>query len=69
MGLIIPSLMNFARVLGGMREKVCVKTVTESVDHPRPSDACLLNEPLSWFPRPYQHMATGQLANSYTRLF
>lgn len=46
----LPSLLNFTRMLGGMRNNVWVKTLSESIDHPGPSDTYLLNELLSWFP-------------------
>lgn len=49
MGLIIPSLMNFTRVMGGVRENVCVQTAPESEAHPRVHDMDLLNELLCWF--------------------
>lgn len=46
----LPSLLNFTRMLGGMRNNVWVKTISESIDHPGPSDTYLPNELLSLFP-------------------
>lgn len=42
-GLIIPSLMNFTGVLGGMRGNVCVKTVPETEVHSGPHDTCWMS--------------------------
>ena len=43
MGLIIPSLMNFTGVLGGMRGNVCVKTVPETEVHCGTHDTCWMS--------------------------
>lgn len=63
MGPIIPSLVNFTRVLGGMRGSVCVKTIPETEVHPRSCDTYLLNELPCWL---IKHMTISQLGNSLT---
>lgn len=60
-GPIIPSLVSFTRVSGGMRGSVCVKTIPETEVHPRSYDTYLLNELPCWPDKTHDYKPTWQL--------